>query len=62
MAGTRTIITTANNKSIMLLWYRNEVFAVESRSPAEVSLARVLHALPAAEAGCCDWCPHVTWA
>jgi len=33
--GTRTIITTANNKSIMLLWYRNEVFAVESRSPAE---------------------------
>lgn len=33
--GERQIIQTNNNKVVMLFWYRNEIFAIESRSPAE---------------------------
>lgn len=33
--GDRKVVQTGNGKTMMLFWYRNEVYAIESRSPAE---------------------------
>lgn len=54
--GTRATVETENGKSILFFWYRNEVYGIESRSPAEGAFSDGFKAARFTQDGCIE-CP-----
>jgi len=54
--GQRALIETENNKSILFFWYRNEVYGIESRSPAEGAFSDGFKEARFTQDGCIE-CP-----